>query len=175
MTFRTSAMLAALLIAPSLAAAQGSPVADAFRANEAEMAKNLVGAAETMPAAKYGYKPTAAQMTFGAVAAHLAQGNDLFCGAIGGVKAPTRSKIAPTDSKDVLVARLKETFAFCDQALAKLDDSKLGEEIPMFGRTMTRAAVIIMTAGDWEDHYSQWANYLRLNGLLPPTAKKGGM
>ncbi len=172
MTFRTSALLAALLVAPALAAAQGSPVADAFRADEAEMAKNLVAAAETMPAADYGFKPTPAQMPFGQVATHLAQGNDLFCGAIGGVKAPTRTKVAPTDSKDVLVARLKETFAFCDQALAHFDDSKLGEELPMFGGKMTRAAIIIMTAGDWEDHYSQWANYLRLKGLLPPTAKK---
>jgi hypothetical protein len=26
--------------------------------------------------------------------------------------------------------------------------------------------------GDWADHYSQSAIYMRLNGLLPPTAKK---
>jgi hypothetical protein len=25
---------------------------------------------------------------------------------------------------------------------------------------------------DWSDHYSQQAGYLRLNGILPPTAKK---
>ncbi len=169
---RASFFTVALALLPCVATAQSSPVADAFRANEAEMAKNLVAAAETMPAADYGYKPTPAQMPFGQVATHLSQGNDLFCGAIGGMKAPMRSKVAPTDSKDVLVARLKETFAFCDQALAKLDDSKLGEELPMFGSKMTRAAIIIMTAGDWEDHYSQWSNYLRLKGLLPPTAKK---
>ncbi len=169
---RQTLLLFAIALAPAVASAQGSPVADAFRADEATMAKNLVAAAETMPAADYGYKPTPAQMPFGQVATHLAQGNDLFCGAIGGMKAPMRSNVAPTDSKDVLVARLKETFAFCDQALAKLDDSKLGEDLPMFGGKMTRAAIIIMTAGDWEDHYSQWSNYLRLKGLLPPTAKK---
>ncbi len=28
-----------------------------------------------------------------------------------------------------------------------------------------------ITTGDWADHYSQVAIYLRLNGLLPPTAK----
>jgi len=37
---------------------------------------------------------------------------------------------------------------------------------------MSRAGVIIITTGDWADHYSQEAIYLRLNGLLPPTAKK---
>jgi hypothetical protein len=32
--------------------------------------------------------------------------------------------------------------------------------------------VMVITAVDWADHYSQSAIYLRLNGLLPPTAKK---
>jgi hypothetical protein len=31
---------------------------------------------------------------------------------------------------------------------------------------------MLVTVGDWADHYSQSAIYLRLNGLLPPTAKK---
>jgi len=81
--------------------------------------------------------------------------------------------VAGTDSKDALVARLKETFAFCDQALANLDDSKLAEQLPAFGgRTMSRAALMTITTGDWADHYSQMAIYMRLIGLLPPTAKK---
>jgi hypothetical protein len=29
-----------------------------------------------------------------------------------------------------------------------------------------------LTTADWADHYSQLANYLRLNNLLPPTAKQ---
>ncbi len=39
----------------------------------------------------------------------------------------------------------------------------------------TRAAVMTLTTGDWADHYSQYANYLRLNGMMPPTAKKPAM
>jgi hypothetical protein len=30
----------------------------------------------------------------------------------------------------------------------------------------------MITVGDWADHYSQEANYLRLNGLVPPTAQR---
>ena len=44
-----------------------------------------------------------------------------------------------------------------------------------FGRKMSRAGFIIGTATDWADHYSQLANYMRLNGMLPPTAKKPSM
>jgi len=126
-----------------------------------------------MPADKFGYRPTPASMAFGSVVTHLAQGNDFLCAAIGGVKAPTRGRVADTASKAVLVARLKETFAFCETALANLDDSKLSEPLPMFGgKTMSRAAVLTLTTGDWADHYSQASVYLRLNGQIPPTAKK---
>ena len=168
--FFVAAFAAAL---PSIAAAQSNPVATAFRDDAKEKAKNLIAAFEEVPSDKYGYKPTPAQRSFGEVAVHLATGNDFLCGTIGGAKAPTRAKIAATASKDSLVARLKETFAFCDQALASLDDSKLAEQLPAFGgRTMSRAALMTLTTGDWADHYSQMAIYMRLIGLLPPTAKK---
>jgi uncharacterized damage-inducible protein DinB len=166
-----AAIFAAALL-PRLAAAQSAPVADAFRNYAEREGKNLVAAAQEMPADKYSYKPTPAQMSFGEIVTHLSEGNDFLCGTIGGTKAPTRAKIAATASKESLVARLKETFAFCDEALAKVDDSKLGEELPVFGRKMSRAAVMMLTTGDWADHYSQSAIYLRLNGHLPPTAKK---
>jgi len=171
-----SAALAAIALLPGLATSQGNPVADAFRDNAKSQAKNLVAAAEEFPADKYSYKPTPSQMSVGDIVVHLSQGNDYLCGTIGGMKAPERSKIAATDSKDALLARLRETFAFCDQALAPLTDANLGEQLPFFGgRKMSRAAVMTLTTGDWADHYSQYANYLRLNGMLPPTAKKPAM
>ncbi|HWJ22982.1 MAG TPA: DinB family protein [Gemmatimonadaceae bacterium] len=184
MRIRAFTVTFAVALLPRLAVAQlpahpvaadqpANPVATAFRSNAAQMAKNLTAAADEMPADKYGFKPTPAQMSFGDIVVHLAQGNDYLCGSIGGAKAPARTKIAATDSKAALVARLRETFQFCDQALASLDDSKLGEALPFFGgRTMSRAGVMMVTVGDWADHYSQSAIYLRLNGLLPPTAKK---
>ena len=168
--FRASLLLAAV---PAIAMAQGAPVSTAFKADAATQSKNLTAAAETMPAADYLFKPTPASMSFASVVIHLAQGNDLLCGVIGGMKAPTRTAVKEADTKEVLVARLKETFAFCDQALVGLDDSKLGEELALFGpNKRSRAGVMTLTTGDWADHYSQSAIYLRMKGQLPPTAKK---
>lgn len=173
MKIRVCATALTLALCPSLVTAQQSaPVAAAFRANATQYGKNLISAAEIMPADKYTFKPTPAQMSFADIMVHLAQGNDYLCGVIAGTKAPTRSKVAATESKDALVARLKETFQFCDTALASLDDSKLTEPLPMFGQNMSRAASELLTVGDWADHYSQFAIYMRLNGQLPPTAKK---
>jgi hypothetical protein len=72
-----------------------------------------------------------------------------------------------TDTKAHLVARLQETFAFCDTALASLDDTLLGEPLSSGGQTETRALALINAVAHWSDHYSQAAIYLRLNGLLP--------
>ena len=172
-----AALAAAIAMLPRASSAQQSnPVAVAFRDNASEMAKNLIAAAEEFPADKYSYKPTPAQMSVGEIVNHLSQGNDYLCGTIGGVKAPERAKVTVADGKPALIARLKETFAFCDQALAPLNDANLGEALPFFGgRKMSRAAIMTLTTGDWADHYSQYANYLRLNGMLPPTAKKPAM
>ena len=85
---------------------------------------------------------------------------------------PKREQVKDTDPKDKLVPALKASFAFCTEALKNVKDSQLSEEIPFFGRMkMTRGAMMITMAQDYGDHYSQESSYLRLNGLLPPTAK----
>ncbi len=161
------------LSATAAAQAPSSPVADALRSTNQRAAKNLVAAAEEMPAGKYGFKPTAAQMTFGDVIAHLSGGNDYLCSSISGVPAPKRAEITGKAPKPELVSRLKESFQFCESSLAKVNDSGLSEEVPFFGgRKVSRSAMMFAAAEDWADHYSQLAIYLRLNGLLPPTAKQ---
>jgi uncharacterized damage-inducible protein DinB len=167
------------LTAWSLAAMSGgpdaeSPVAEAIRSSAGRAANNFIAAAEDMPAAKYGFKPTPAQMSFGDAIAHMAAGNDAYCSSIGGVAAPKRAALAAGASKEQLVARLKETFQFCESALAGVDDSRLGETVPYFGEQTPRAAVMVGAAEEWAGHYSQIAVYLRLNGLVPPTAKPRG-
>jgi DinB superfamily len=183
MKSRAYALLTALAIAPASLAGQAaaaaapapstSPVADALRNMEQRFSRILVGAAEAMPADKYNYRPTPAQMSFAQIQVHLAnEGNDVLCGKTAGVEPPKRTAVDTMATKEQLVARLKETFAFCEQAFAKLDDSKLAEPIKMFGMDLTRASAVLITVGDWADHYSQEANYLRLNNLLPPTAQR---
>jgi hypothetical protein len=155
-----------------------SPVATALREIEQGRAKNMVAAAQEMPADKYSFKATPDHMTFGHLINHIAEANYMFCSAIGGVAAPELAKINDTDPKDKLVDRLKASFDFCGTALAKMDDSALGETITWkssaFGeqKASLAAAILRLAANNWADHYSLEATYLRLNGLLPPTAKK---
>ena len=161
--------------APPTPARSTAPVADALRQMTQRYSRILVAAAEAMPANKYNYRPTPAQMSFAEIQVHLAnEGNDMLCGKTAGIDVPPRAKMDTTNTKEQLVARLKETFQFCEQAFARLDDSKLADPVSLFA-VVTRASAILITVSDWADHYSQEANYLRLNGVLPPTAQRQGM
>ena len=102
-----------------------NPVSGFVKAGVARYQKNMVAAAEAMPAEKYSFKPSPEMNTFGYLVMHIAQSNNMFCSKISGQAAPD-VKIAETDPKDKLVAAMKDSFAFCTAALEKVDYSKLG-------------------------------------------------
>lgn len=165
-------LLAASAVAQTPPAPAMNPVSTALRDILPGRQKNTVAAVEAMPADKFNYKPTADQMTFGHLVTHMAEINYLLCGKAAAVPAP-KVDVSDTDSKDKLVATLKTSFDFCSDALGKMDDSKLTEMTEGFGgKQVTRAWISLILAGAWSDHYGQAAMYLRLNGVLPPTAKK---
>jgi DinB superfamily len=149
-----------------------NPVSNALRRLVGMESRNTVAAVEEMPADKYGFRPTPQQMTFGHLVAHMADANYRLCSMISGTEIPKMAHPKETAPKDALVAGLKSSFDFCTRSLAKVDDSRLGEQVPFFGgRLASRGAVMITLAQEYGDHYSMASMYLRLNGLLPPTAQ----
>ena len=158
----------------SAAAAQSkSPASDVLRQMLGGREKNTVGAFEEMPADKYEYKPTADHMTFGHLAAHIVESNNYFCANVGDVPEPKVDELKGTEGKDKLVAAMKASFEFCHTALEKADDSKMSSDIKWFdGKPRARAWAFLGLASSWADHYGLAAMYLRLNGLVPPSAKK---
>lgn len=153
-----------------------NPVTDTVKHQLERVSKNILGAAEEMPADKYSYKPTEQQMTFGHLMGHIAEANRFFCSKLSDASAPTpdeKDEGKPNESKDKLVADLKASFDSCSTALAKMDDSKLAQPVTLFGgRKSNKAGALIGLSNNWADHYSAAAMYLRLNGLLPPSAQK---
>jgi len=174
---RTRIGLGIVLLAVSahLALAQQTknPVSTVIRQMLERQQKNLTAAAEEMPAAKYAYGPTPEQMTFAHLVIHIAESNYHLCSLLADVPKPKSWDPTGKEGKDELVAALKDSFEYCAKASALLDDSKLGDTIKgHHGDPAPRAWAAIALTNDWADHYSAAAMYLRLNGLLPPTAKK---
>jgi uncharacterized damage-inducible protein DinB len=167
---------------PGAGAPPANPITTAFRGRILAQHRNLAQAFDSIPGAKFGFKPTPAQQTIGYVAQHLVNDNYFFCSNFGAAK-PTRAEkesstpdsVKATWPKEELVTNLKASFAFCESALGQLDDAKLAEQFSMTlpngqTRSSTRASMVLGHALDLTDHYSQIANYMRLNGMLPPTA-----
>jgi uncharacterized damage-inducible protein DinB len=134
--------------------------------------KNILAAIEAMPADKFGYKPTPDQMSFAHLVIHIAESNNGMCAKIADVPAPKVAELKETDSKDTLLAAARASFDFCSASLANLDDSKMGDTVELFGHMQgPRALAAFALTGGWADHYGAAAMYLRLNGILPPSAQ----
>jgi hypothetical protein len=170
---RTICLLLFLLVTIAVLGQDKNPVTTVAKEMLPRQEKNLVGAVEIMPADKFGYHPTEQQMTFGHLVLHIVESNTYLCSKIGDIpEVKAAVPLKESDGKEKLVVALKASFEFCSSALAKVDDSKLGDEVELFGgRKGTRAFAVIALTNDWADHYSSAAMYLRLNGLLPPTAQ----
>lgn len=158
---------------PASTAPVANPVSTFVKQQLTRSSKNIVAAAEALPAEKYTFKPTPEMNTFAHLAMHIIETNNGLCSKISGTEAPDSVKFADTDPKDKLVSGLKASFDFCTTALANVDDSKLGDPMSLFGGRFqtSRAGALIALSGSWNDHYGEQAMYLRLNGILPPTAQ----
>jgi hypothetical protein len=175
---RFGLMMAAMLAAGGVCAAQeaaggtvANPVTTTVKGQLTRYEKNMSAAADLMPPEKFSFKPTPEMNTFAHLTMHIAMSNNFLCSKISGQAAPD-VKLADTDPKEKLVAAVKASFEYCSTALAGVDDSKLGDSLTLFGNRQTsRAGALIALSDDWYDHYGAQAIYLRLNGILPPTAQ----
>jgi len=165
-----------ICLAAPLAARAQAPPANPVAAGVQEMfnrqSKFITAAVDEMPADKFGYRPTPDQWTFGKIVAHVTQANYFVCSMISDNPMPKDLQVSETDPKDKLQPALQSSFDFCSQAVTTLQDSKLGDTITFFGgRKTPRARAVLELIADLADHYSQMASYLRLNGMLPPSAQ----
>ena len=173
--------LPASLPAQQPATPPANPITASFKGRMMGLHRNLAQAFDSIPESKFSYKPTPAQLSIGFIAQHLASDNSFFCNLFGDAKAPLAVEDSTTaDSvkagwpKDKLVAKLKASFTFCESAFEQLTDAKLADQVTMTfrgnSRQITRSSMVLGHALDMADHYSQIANYMRLNNMLPPSA-----
>ena len=126
----------------------------------------LVLAFDSIPASKYDYRPTPAQQTIGFIAQHLEDANYGLCSRFANMRHPLTAKDSLPDTikarwpKDTLVARLDASLRFCDRAIQRAG--------PLNSPTL--ASYLLAFETDLAEHYSQLSSYMRLMGMVPPSA-----
>ncbi|HET7457093.1 MAG TPA: DUF3471 domain-containing protein [Gemmatimonadaceae bacterium] len=148
------------------AAAASDGVMLAFERFADIFGSRLVAAFDSIPASRYDYRPMPTQMTVGDIAQHLEGANYGLCARLGGPKPARTAKDSLADSvkarwpKDTLVARLRSSLRYCDTAIAGVGQL----------RSAAHASTLLAFETDLAEHYSQLATYMRLLGMVPPSA-----
>ena len=164
---------------PQPAAALADPTVTSFRYMSGHFGGLLQRAFDSIPEARYRYRPTPSQQSIGYIAQHLEEANYALCDRFGPLKHTTRSAFALGDTgrvwpKDSLTARLRASFAYCDKAIAQLHDSLLATRVaygpPGSAATALPPRSLLLFVTDLAEHYSQVASYMRMLGLTPPSA-----
>ena len=163
--------------------APGTPV-DPAKSLDASLTRleNLwMGAAQAMPADKYGFAPSAAIFvpaqkvqydgvrTFAQIVTHTIQANYNAFAAIGGIKPDVDTKaIGDLKQKDDIVKALAATFAFAHKAVANVTAANAFQSVRGL---QTPASMFAGAIGHAEDEYGQAVEYLRMNAIVPPASE----
>jgi uncharacterized damage-inducible protein DinB len=153
-------------------------LAGTARAMQASIARNLVEAAEAMPAANYDFKPTPAIRTFAQLIGHVTDVNYFFCSQAKGAANPSRISASALTEKDPALQALKDSLAYCDNVYAELADTNYGDRVTLAGfgnkpTQTTRGQVLTFNTTHNNEHYGNAVLYLRLKGITPPSTARG--
>lgn len=142
--------------APAAASQAGaSETAAAMQKGFGELSGWVTKAADMVPPDKYSYQPTATVRTFGQLIAHIADGQNYYCGRAAGEKIEWSDAVEKggTD-KATLVAKLKQSTDACNAAYG--GNGQAGQLIGNIGHTSL--------------HYGNIITYMRMMGLTPPSS-----
>jgi hypothetical protein len=167
--------------APAVAPGSLVDPAKSFDAELTQIEKTWMGAANAMPAEKYGFAPSGAIFvpgqqvkydgvrTFAQLCTHTIQANYRFFSAVGGIKPDVDAKaIGDLKSKDEIIKALAATFEFAHKAVANVTAANAFESVR---GVQSRATTFAAAIGHAEDEYGQVVEYLRMNGIVPPASQ----
>jgi uncharacterized damage-inducible protein DinB len=166
----------ALLLLAVPAAAQTS-VPAALAKHWKTSGEFTLAVASAMPADGYTFRPSPEEMNFGQLMAHIAAVNLGACTNASGLERPTLPpKIAEWSKaadkvdvdKDTAVQFMKDSFAFCDRAVAAMTPDRMDKVVGPPARNLTGFEWLWAYFTHTAHHRGQAEVYLRVKGIKPP-------
>jgi len=146
--------------------------------------KNVVDAAEAMPADKFDFTPASLNIpgasykdvrTFAQLVKHTATANYRLWTNVTGEKMPENIKgpNGPDElkTKAEIIQFLKDSFAVGHRAAKTVTAQNALEDIQWFRGTAPRLFVASAAVIHDADEYGQMIEYLRMNGIVPPASR----
>ncbi len=135
----------------------------------------MVPLVEAMPADKFDFAPTNGDFkgvrTFGQQVQHVIMANYYMFSAASSLQMPDRQTFKDMKTKAQLVQGLKDSFAFGHRAIATLTTQNAMETVKPVDGISTRGGIMAFAIIHMNDHFGQMVEYLRMNGIVPPSSR----
>src|SRR5215510_15227501 len=147
------------------------------------VAKEIVSAAEAMPADKYGFAPSDGEFkgvrSFGRQVKHLSATNHILAASALGEDPPRDAgdEMGPETvrTKVEILDYLNSSFAHLEKAIDAIGNKNIPVKSspisPLKATEATRLALVVESLVHCFDHYGQMVEYLRMNGVVPPGSR----
>jgi uncharacterized damage-inducible protein DinB len=136
------------------------------------IAKNdIIRSADKIPDNLWSFQPTPEVRTVAQLFAHIADGQYEFCSVPSEGKQVDKGIEKTAKTKAEIVSALKESFAYCDAAYAKMTDASARETVAFFGQQMSRIGVMDFNTAHTMEHYGNLVTYMRIKGIVPPSSE----
>ena len=163
-----------VLSTPALVSAQ-NPLMAAVKVQHDQVKGYLLKTAEMVPENLYSFRPTPDVRTIAQLIGHVADGSAGICASASGEKPPMLNAEKTMTTKAQLSKALAEALAFCDKAIAGMDDKRAMETTQfMAGGTSPRGMIFAFNTAHNFEHYGNLVTYMRLNKIVPPSSAGGG-
>lgn len=167
-------LIAAFAFLAAVASAQEAPANPLVTVskNVYTIAKgDILGSVDKVPEADWSFRPTEQVRTIGQLFAHIADGQYEFCGVAAGGKSVSKDIEKTDTTKAQIVSALKEAFAYCDAAYAKMTDTDAAQMVPLFGMRITKLGAMDFNTAHTMEHYGNLVTYMRIKGIVPPSSE----
>ena len=177
----TLGSLALLLALPAVADHhEGGSVYGATLAGNLEaVSGQLMQLAEAMPEELFAWRPAEGVRSTSEVLMHVVSANMLMPPSFGaalaeGFEMPenpfamAREWEANVTAKADVMAKLKQSAAYAQHALATFPEATLDEEVTIFGPPMAKRDALLVLLSHSHEHLGQLIAYARSNGVKPP-------
>lgn len=165
------------ILALALPALAQTTIKDSLAKHWKTSGEFTLAVAAAMPADGYAYRVTPEEMSFGQLMAHIAVANLNACANASGLAKPAlppkiaewaKSTGTVDVDKETATQFLKDSFAFCDQAVAAMTPERLDSVVGPPARKLTGFEWLWAYFTHTAHHRGQAEVYLRAKGIKPP-------
>ncbi|MGO9257688.1 MAG: DinB family protein [Bryobacteraceae bacterium] len=131
---------------------------------------DILGSVDKIPDDLWSFQPTKDVRTVGQLFAHIADAQYEFCGVAAEGKSVAKNIEKTFTTKAEIVPALKEAFAYCDAAYAKMTDTTAAELEGFGGMRITKLGAMDFNTAHTMEHYGNLVTYMRIKGIVPPSS-----